>query len=107
MTSPCLILFISFGDFIIFTGPTAIPGEAGAPIKIGNWLLEIWDLSFDVELLLLAKNMGYSINEVPVEWLYVETRRVSPIKDSLEAIDDLIRIRFSDISGKYKSVWIS
>jgi glycosyltransferase involved in cell wall biosynthesis len=59
---------------------------------------------FDVELLLLAKNMGYSIKEVPVEWLYVETRRVSPIKDSLEAIDDLIRIRLSDISGKYKSL---
>jgi glycosyltransferase involved in cell wall biosynthesis len=59
---------------------------------------------FDVELLLLAKKMGYSIKEVPVEWLYVETRRVSPIKDSLEAIDDLIRIRLSDISGKYKSI---
>ena len=59
---------------------------------------------FDVELLLLAKKMGYSIKEVPVEWLYVETRRVSPIKDSLEAIDDLIRIRLSDISGKYKSL---
>jgi dolichyl-phosphate beta-glucosyltransferase len=59
---------------------------------------------FDVELLLLAKKMGYSIKEVPVEWLYVETRRVSPIKDSLEAIDDLIRIRLSDISGKYKNL---
>jgi hypothetical protein len=59
---------------------------------------------FDVELLLLARKMDYTIKEVPVEWLYVETRRVSPIKDSLEAIDDLIRIRLSDISGKYKSI---
>jgi len=59
---------------------------------------------FDVELLLLAQKMGYKIKEVPVEWLYVETRRVSPIKDSLEAVDDLVRIRLNDISGKYKNL---
>ena len=59
---------------------------------------------FDVELLLLAQKMGYGIKEVPVDWLYVETRRVSPIKDSLEAVDDLIRIKLSDVAGKYKSL---
>lgn len=59
---------------------------------------------FDVELLLLARKMGYKIKEVPVEWLYVETRRVSPVKDSLEAVDDLIRIKLNDILGKYKTV---
>jgi dolichyl-phosphate beta-glucosyltransferase len=32
---------------------------------------------FDVELLFLAKKMGYKIKEVPVSWLYVETRRVN------------------------------
>ena len=57
---------------------------------------------FDVELLFLAQKMGYMIKEVPVEWLYVETRRVSPIKDSMEALEDLSIIRFNDISGKYK-----
>jgi len=59
---------------------------------------------FDVELLLLARKMGYKIKEVPVEWLYVESRRVSPVKDSLEAVEDLVRIRINDLSGKYKSV---
>jgi len=59
---------------------------------------------FDVELLLLAQKMGYKIKEVPVEWLYVETRRVSPVKDSLEAVDDLVRIRLNDILGKYKTL---
>src|SRR5438309_4747195 len=34
---------------------------------------------FDVELLYLAKLLGYKIKEVPVRWLYVETRRVNPI----------------------------
>lgn len=59
---------------------------------------------FDVELLFLAQKMGYKIKEIPVEWLYVETRRVSPIKDSLEAIEDLIQIKVNNISGKYKGL---
>lgn len=57
---------------------------------------------FDVELLLLARKNKLSIKEVPVEWLYVETRRVSPIKDSVEALEDLFRIRLNDIRGNYK-----
>jgi glycosyltransferase involved in cell wall biosynthesis len=57
---------------------------------------------FDVELLFLALKKGYTIKEVPVEWLYVETRRVSPIKDSIEALEDLIKIKANDLSGKYK-----
>jgi hypothetical protein len=39
---------------------------------------------FDIEILYIAKSLGYKIKEVPVEWLYVETRRVSPIKDSVD-----------------------
>jgi glycosyltransferase involved in cell wall biosynthesis len=59
---------------------------------------------FDVELLFLAQKMGYKIKEVPVEWFYVESRRVSPIKDSLEAVEDLVRIKLNDISGKYRNL---
>ena len=57
---------------------------------------------FDVELLFLAQKLGFSIKEVPVEWLYVETRRVSPIKDSFEALEDLLKIKYNYITGKYK-----
>jgi len=56
---------------------------------------------FDIELLLLAKKMGYRVKEVPVEWLYVETRRVNPIKDSIEGLVDLMRIKVNEIKGKY------
>lgn len=59
---------------------------------------------FDVELLFLALKMKYKIKEVPVDWLYVETRRVSPIKDSIEALEDLILIKLNDIMGKYKNL---
>lgn len=56
---------------------------------------------FDVELLYLAKKLGYSIAEVPVAWNYVETRRVSPVRDSIEGFKDLLRIKVTDLSGKY------
>ncbi|MBI2614062.1 MAG: glycosyltransferase [Candidatus Levybacteria bacterium] len=56
---------------------------------------------FDVELLYLAQKMGYKIKEVPVSWLYVETRRVSPIKDSVEGLIDLIRIKGKSLGGGY------
>lgn len=57
---------------------------------------------FDIELLYIAESRGYSIKEVPVTWLYVETRRVSPLKDSIEGVADLFRIKQNIISGIYK-----
>lgn len=56
---------------------------------------------FDVELLFIAEKMGFKIKEVPIKWLYVETRRVNPLKDSIEALIDLIRIRVNGIKGYY------
>ena len=56
---------------------------------------------FDVELLYIAENLGYKIKEVPVNWLYVETRRVNPIKDSIEGFMDLIRIKIKALKGEY------
>lgn len=56
---------------------------------------------FDVELLYIASKMGYKIKEVPVEWLYVESRRVSPIKDSINGLLDLFTISSNKLTGKY------
>lgn len=56
---------------------------------------------FDVELLFLAKHLGYKIKEVPVSWLYVETRRVSPIKDSIDGLMDLLKIKIKALRGEY------
>lgn len=57
---------------------------------------------FDIEVLFLAKQLGYKIREVPVEWHYVETRRVNPIKDSLQGLRDILVIRWYAAIGKYK-----
>lgn len=56
---------------------------------------------FDVELLLLAQKMGYTIKEVPVTWLYVETRRVSPLRDSVDGFIDLLQIKGNALKGLY------
>jgi len=57
---------------------------------------------FDIEALFLAKKLGFKIKEVPVEWHYVETRRVSPIKDSWLGLVDMIKIRMFGWQGKYE-----
>lgn len=58
---------------------------------------------FDVEVLILATKMDYKIVEVPVEWYYVETRRVNPISDSINGLRDLVSISMSKHAGKYNS----
>lgn len=57
---------------------------------------------FDVEVLFLAKKLGFRTKEVPVEWHYVETRRVNPIKDSWQGLMDILKIRMNAWRGVYR-----
>ncbi len=57
---------------------------------------------FDVEMLFLARKKGFRIAEVPVEWRHVGTERVQLVKDAIEAIKDMLRIRSNDLQGRYK-----
>lgn len=58
--------------------------------------------AFDVELLFIAKKRGFKIKEVPIVWHHVATSRVSPIKDSLRMLRDVIKVRFNDLRGIYQ-----
>lgn len=58
--------------------------------------------AFDVELLFLGLKKGYQLREVPITWTAHESDRVSAIKDPLRMIKDIIKIRISDLRGKYK-----
>lgn len=49
--------------------------------------------SFDVEILSLAKNAGFKIKEVPVNWHDVPGSRVRLIMDSLLMLYDVLRIK--------------
>jgi glycosyltransferase involved in cell wall biosynthesis len=57
---------------------------------------------FDLEFLYLAKKMAYQIKEVPVEWIYAETRRVNFFKDSLETLKDILKIKTFELFNKYR-----
>lgn len=57
--------------------------------------------AFDVEVLYLARKMGYKIKEVPVTWKYVESRRLDPLRDSWKMFWDVIRVRVNDLRGLY------
>lgn len=59
--------------------------------------------AFDVEVLFLARKFGFVIKEVPINWEHHETDRVSPIKDSLRMLRDIIRVRIAHLQGKYHS----
>jgi glycosyltransferase involved in cell wall biosynthesis len=56
---------------------------------------------FDVEMLFVARKLGYRIKEVPVEWDYQRTRRVNLLKDSWRGLRDLVSIRLADLRGAY------
>ena len=56
---------------------------------------------FDIEVLFLARVLGYKTREVPVEWYYVETRRVNPIIDSIQGLTDILKIRMNAWRGMY------
>lgn len=56
---------------------------------------------FDVETLFLAQKLGFKIAEVEVEWHHMGTERVQMIKDSLDGLKDILRIKWNDLMGKY------
>lgn len=57
--------------------------------------------AFDVELLYLAQKRKLRVAEVPVSWRHISTQRVNPIRDSIRMFWDLVRIRLTNLLGKY------
>jgi dolichyl-phosphate beta-glucosyltransferase len=49
--------------------------------------------AFDVEILMLTRRSGWTIDEVPVKWYNSPATRVSPIKDALKMFTDLLKLR--------------
>ena len=49
--------------------------------------------AFDVEVLLLARELGYAIADLPVEWVNSPESKVRIVRDSLQMLRDTWRIR--------------
>lgn len=57
--------------------------------------------SFDVEVLYIARQKGYSIREVPIHWYFNADTKISVIKDSWKMFLDLLTIRLNAKRGFY------
>jgi hypothetical protein len=58
--------------------------------------------AFDVELLVVAKRLGYTTQVVPVVWTYGTQSKVSPIRDTLNNFTDVLRVKWNDLLGRYR-----
>lgn len=57
---------------------------------------------FDVEILYIAKKLGYKIKEVPITWTYMDNSKVHRIKDSYYNAKDVLKVRLNDLMKKYR-----
>lgn len=56
---------------------------------------------FDLEFLFIATKLEFSIEEIPVIWRHVETKRVNFLKDSLETLKDIVTIKYYHLKNMY------
>jgi len=57
--------------------------------------------AFDVELLFIAQQRGYKIVEVPINWYYRANSRINPVRDAIEMVREVVRIRLNGYRGRY------
>lgn len=58
--------------------------------------------SFDIEILAIARKLGYRTKEVGITWYDDPHSTVNPIKDGIRMISDSCRVRKNILAKKYK-----
>ena len=58
--------------------------------------------AFDVEVLFIARKLGYKIKEVGVKWQHFNHKDVTPTKHSFKMLKEVLKVRGNSIIGKYK-----
>lgn len=56
---------------------------------------------FDVEILYLARRLGYPVRVVPLRWEHKENSRVAPLRDTLLMLSDVLFVRINGWRGRY------
>ena len=62
--------------------------------------IERW--GYDAEIIFIAQKRGYAIEEIPVEWYHSFDSKVTPGIDSIRTLLEVMRIRYYDLTEKYK-----
>jgi dolichyl-phosphate beta-glucosyltransferase len=55
---------------------------------------------FDLECLLIARDLGYEIKEVPIRWMHQDGSKVNLVRDGLKMLRDLVQLRLKGKSGR-------
>ena len=58
--------------------------------------------SFDLEHLYLARKYGFSVAEVPVQWIDAPGSKVDTRKEVQRFLKDLLKIKLNDWRGIYE-----
>jgi len=61
--------------------------------------IERW--GFDPEILFLAQRFGFRVDEVPVQWAHREGTHISPLRDGIRMLGEMLRVRWYSLTGKY------
>jgi dolichyl-phosphate beta-glucosyltransferase len=61
--------------------------------------IEGW--GFDVEVLFIALKRRYEMIEVPITWYYKPQSRISPLRDSVNMVFEVVRVRMNGLRGLY------
>ena len=60
-------------------------------------------MSFDAEVLFIARKMGFDVQEVAIDWYFNADSRVRLVQDSLRMGWDLLTIRWNALRGRYRA----
>lgn len=91
-----LVLGLNFTD--ITCGFRAFRSQT-AKLLFPKQMMNRW--SYDAETLFLAKKFNCTVQELPVKWHHIEGSKISPFKDTVRSLTDLLTIKLNDYMGKY------
>jgi hypothetical protein len=61
--------------------------------------IERW--GFDPEILFLSQRFGFRVAEIPVQWAHREGTHISPLRDGMRMLVEMLRVRWYALTGKY------
>lgn len=56
---------------------------------------------FDVEILFLARKLGYQVREHPIDWYYMANSKVR-FSDNIRTFRETLAVRWNDLRGRYR-----
>lgn len=74
------------------------------PEKVANDVFSrqtIYRWGFDIEILVLAKKLGYKIKELPITWVNAEGSKVT-LSSYIKTFGELLKIKYNLMTNRYK-----